>query len=262
MDRPNPQRHVQPLRPGSGQLPWTEGFESARDGWVAGWRREQSAFVSAIRAEQAKVGGDSARFGVNQLQGHGSTKNLGYVAKRWEGLAGQYVVGAGEHRKTVSQGAGDGSYSISGLDGWLKKLDAEVRMRVLRDMDRAVAPWFYRAAFHDETDVTITIPKKTVWVMPDGTVGFGPGAHKEIRKVTETRHYSGCPVWSGFSRSQLSIEWIASPSELKVLVRSPAPYTLAASATRVWWGATRRKLRTLIQDLGQRLRADLGALNG
>lgn len=261
MERPNPQRHVQPLTPGAGALPWTEGFQAARDGWVSGWRREQAAFVSAIRSEQAKVGGNSARFGANQLQGFGSTKNLDYAAKRWEGLAGQYVVGGGDYeRKVVSQGNA-ATYGVSGVQAWMRQLDAEVRIRVASAMDATVAPWFYRAAFHNDLDLNVKV-ERDIWVLPDGTEGFGPGAVKQHVKRTEQRHYTGWPVWSGFSRSALDLEWVADPADLTVRARSRAPYTLAAGATRAAWTNLKRSLRTLVAGLGQKLQADLEALHG
>jgi hypothetical protein len=254
--RPNPQRHIPALSPGAGPFPWTAGFDDSIRAWTDGWRREVGAFESAVRTFQKGL--SSADFGAVQLQGFGSTKNYDYVANRWQEMAGHYIVGAGEDRKMVSQG--DGSYRVTGLDAWLIALDEQVRLKILEALDRRVAPWFYRAAFHDDMTLSVKVKKK-VWMMPDGKRWAGPGAVLTEVEEMEKRTYDGWPVWSGYSRSQLAIEWQVEPSELRVRIRSRAPYTLAAPATRAAWYNLRRKLRELLTAITAEIGGDMEKLH-
>jgi len=253
--RPNPQSFVQPLTPGSGPTPWTSGFDAARDGWTSGWKQAATSWESAIRAQQRAVRGNSANFGAAQLQGMGSQNRYADVARRWSGLAGKQLVG------TVRDGdmrfiENGGSYSVTGLDGWMARVDGEVRARVLAAMDRRVGAWFYRQVFHESQ--SITYPGQAGSSLTSGEASAPARADGRTMK---TRTYSGWPVGSGYSRSMLRIEIDATASALIFRVRSLAPYTLIAPVTNRAWLNLRRGLSKLVIAISTELGADLRKLD-
>ncbi|MFA5895897.1 MAG: hypothetical protein WC985_03220 [Thermoplasmata archaeon] len=243
-DRPLPQNYIPPLTKGTGLLPWTDAYTTARDTWTASWRTAVASWTAQVRALQHGL--SSADFGSYQMRGLGSDRNFDYVAKRWASLAGQYVVGgkaSGGARKVAQFGV---TYEVKGLNEWLAKVDAEFRARILEAMDRRFAAWLYRQMFHEKQ--TISYPGFR-YDMIDGKWTKSP----EIR----SNEYTGWPAGSGFSRASVTVEWDNTGAELLVRMRSKAPYTLAAPVTRAAFWRIKRNLKQIIPGFANDVKGEL-----
>jgi len=248
--RPNPASFTPALTKGAGLLPWTDAYTTARQAWTSAWRAAQSSWVGEIRAAQAALGYNSANLGNVQLQGIGSERNYDYVAKRWTDLAGSYVVGKGLGKKVVVQSSV--SYRVAGLEEWLKEVDAEFRQRVMEAADRRFAAWLYRQSYHEKQTISYQ-GKKITWE-PQGR---GMPAKMVVTPEQRSKEYTGWPVGSGFSRASLIIEWDNTTTELKVRLRSLAPYTLAAPVTRAVFNRLKRELKQIIPGFAADVKGDL-----
>ena len=139
------------------------------------------------------------------------------VERRWRGLAGQYLV---YDRSNRAAGGGPVATSAAIGSGYKAAVQSSVEVCMA-----GVGTWLakvddaFRIAMIARLDARI-----------------GALAYQILRDW---------PVWSGFSRSQLDVEVGLVGADLVLRLRSRAPYTLIAPATREAWSAARKRWREI-----------------
>lgn len=193
--------------------PVGEGIGSHAAGFnrmVSVWSRT----VSAAQAERIHLArGFQARRGTGSLpalQQFSTSASMGAVANRWAHAHGEYVLRA-------SSGKWDRWVPARGEDSGYRLTMSRLRDRLSRITEEITL----RAL--EAMDI-----RGTAWAL---------------------EMWHAWPAYSGYSRSQIGLEWYSRGSEIALRLVSLAAYTLAAKPTAKPWGRARAGMNALIRQI-------------